>query len=379
MCILEVSRAWAVERSNLNIENADIIEISPVCPQQSDPVAHGVGRATSILDTRWPVDHKSTKTIEIVVVARLGNITPHRKNVGIELDETLVLEILSNHYRHVSITQISTRHDLEQLAVRRPDLVFSGVKYFHFKNSTIWLNDFLDLHGIAYIASSKAALDNEHDKARAKRIMLGANIATADHFLTAPGEHSSAEAIPLAFPLFVKPVTGGDSRGVDANSIVHDFESFRRKVLDIHENQMARALVETYLSGREYSVGILEDAFSGNLRAMPIEIIAAPNQNGHRILDYDIKKRDAESVEAVMDMPVHAQLCEMAKAAFKALGGKSLGRIDIKMNHENVPHFIEANLMPGLRKGYFYRGCVLNLQMSYEEMILTIAENGLYT
>ena len=275
------------------------------------------------------------------------------------------------------ITQIGTRHDLEQLAVRRPDLVFSGVKYFNFKSGNIWLNDFLDLHGIAYIASGKAALDNEHDKARAKRIMLGAKIATADHFLTAPGEHPSAEAIPLAFPLFVKPVTGGDSRGVDANSIVHDFESFRRKVLDIHENQIAGALVETFLSGREYSVGILEDALSGNLRAMPIEIIAPSNKNGHRILDYDIKKRDAESVEAVMDMPVHAQLCDMAKAAFKALGGKSLGRIDIKMNHENVPHFVEANLMPGLRRGYFYRGCKLNLQMSYEEMILTIAGNSL--
>ena len=361
----------------MNTENADIIDVSPVRPQQSDPVAHGVGQAISTLDTRRPVDHRSTKTIEIVVVPRLGNIAPHRKNVGIELDETLVFEILSNHYRQVCITPISTRYDLEQLAFRRPDLVFSGVKYFQFNSSNLWLNDFLDLHGIAYIASSKSALDNEHDKARAKRIMLEAKIATADHFQTAPGEHSSAEAIPLAFPLFVKPVTGGDSRGVDANSIVHDFDSFRRKVLDVHENQMARALVETYLSGREYSVGILEDAISGNLRAMPIEIIAAPNQNGHRILDYDIKKRDAESVEVVKDMLVHAQLCEIAKAAFRALGGKSLGRIDIKMNHENVPHFMEANLMPGLRKGYFYRGCVLNLQMSYEEMILTIAENGL--
>lgn len=361
----------------MNIETTDLIEMSPVRSQQSDPVEHGGGQATSTLDTRRPVDYRSTETIEIVVVPRLGDIAPHQNNVGIELDETLVLEILSNHYRHVCITQISTRYDLEQLAVRRPDLVFSGVKYFHFKGGDLWLNDFLDLHDIAYIASSRAALDNEHDKARAKRIMLEASIATAGHFLTAPDEHSSAEAIPLAFPLFIKPVTGGDSRGVDANSIVCDFESFRRKVLDIHENQMARALVETYLSGREYSVGILEDAFSGNLRAMPIEIIAAPNRNGHRILDYDIKKQDAESVKAVMDMPVHVQLCEMAKAAFKALGGKSLGRIDIKMNHENVPHFVEANLMPGLRRGYFYRGCALNLQMSYEEMILTIAKNGL--
>jgi len=327
--------------------------------------------------TASPVDRNRNKVIEIVTVPYLTDITANRKNVGIELDVPSVQEILSGYYHDVSITQINTQKDLELLAARRPDLVFSGVKYFNFGGHDLWLNDFLDLHGIAYIASGKAALDNEHDKARAKRIMQQTNIATARYFQTAPDEHPTAASVPIAFPLFVKPVTGGDSRGVDANSVVHDFESFRRKVLDIHETQNSRALVETYLSGREYSVGILEDATNGTLRAMPIEIIAAPNQNGDRILDYDIKKQDAETVEMVTDMAIHARLSDLAKAAFRALDGKSLGRIDIKMSHDNVPHFIEANLMPGLRKGYFYRGCLLNLNMSYEEMILKIAENGL--
>ena len=47
------------------------------------------------------------------------------------------------------------------------------------------------------------------------------------------------------------------------------------------------------------------------------------------------------------------------------------------MDYRGVPYFIEANLMPGLRKGYFYRSCYLNLNMSYEQMILTVADNGL--
>ena len=138
-------------------------------------------------------------------------------------------------------------------------------------------------------------------------------------------------------------------------------------------------MAETYLSGREYSVGILEDPSDGSLRAMPIEIIAPLNRNGDRILDYKTKKRDTEAVESVTDLSARSQLCDLAKVAFRALGGKSFGRIDIKMNHENVPHFIEANLMPGLRKGYFYRSCLINFGMSYEEMILAIADNGLMT
>ena len=64
----------------------------------------------------------------------------------------------------------------------------------------------------------------------------------------------------MDFPLFVKPVSGGDSIGINSKSIVHDFAAFERKVLDIKLKQNTSALVETYLSGKEYSVGIFEDS-----------------------------------------------------------------------------------------------------------------------
>lgn len=322
-------------------------------------------------------NNKIDKTIEIVIVPKLENINSNQENVGIELDEDIILKILSKYYRHVLITQINTQRDLDNLVKRRPDLVFSGVKYFHFNSTNLWLNDFLDFHNIAYIASSRAALDNEYNKCSAKKIMQSTNIKTACFFVAKPGEYLTEDSIPIGFPLFIKPVSSGDSMGIDANSVVNDFLSFQSKILEIYQNQNCSSLVETYLSGKEYSVGILEDSTSGNLRAMPIEIIAELNENGHRILDFDIKRNDSEKVLAVTNIKIYQSLSDLAKNAFKVLGGKSLGRIDIRMNHDNVPHFIEANLMPGLRYGYFYRACLLNLDMSYEQMILTIAETGL--
>ena len=321
--------------------------------------------------------NKIDKTIEIVIVPKLADITANQKNVGIVLDEKLILKILSKRYRNVSITEINTENDLKKLALRKPDLVFSGVKYFYFDGGIIWLNDYLELYDISYIASNREALHNEHDKSIAKKIMQKANIKTADFFTTEPGEHLTEMSIPIAFPLFIKPLTGGDSRGVDKNSIVYDFLSFQAKVLDIKRKQNLRSLVETYLPGKEYSVSILQDNSNGNLKAMPIEIVVKKNINGHRILDYDIKENDHEKVIEVSDSKIFNQLSDLSKNAFTALDGKSLGRIDIKMDHRGVPHFIEANLMPGLRKGYFYRSCLLNLNMSYEQMILTVADNGL--
>ena len=320
---------------------------------------------------------KIKKSIEIVIVPNPGEKNDHQDNVGIILEENKILKILSKRYADVSITEINTKKDLEQLIIRKPDLVFSGVKYFTFKKEKIWLNDYLEAYNIPYIASSRAALDNESDKNRAKKLVLKAKIKTADFFITTPEEHQSKSSIPISFPLFIKPVKGGDSRGIDSNSIAYNYSSFKKKVLDIKKKHNLSSLVETYLPGKEYSVGIFQDSINGDLKAMPVEIIIKKNKNGHCILDYDVKKDDEEKVIAVTDIKIFKKLCKLAKDSFKALGGKSLGRIDIKMNHLGVPHFMEANLMPGLRKGYFYRSCVLNLDMSYDDMIFSIANTGL--
>ena len=116
--------------------------------------------------------------------------------------------------------KFANKKDLDRLLKRRPDLVFSGVKYFNFDNKKVWLNDCLEAYDIPYIASSRAALDNESDKNVAKKLMLKAKIKTANFFVTNPEEYKNASSIPIPFPLFIKPIKGGDSRGIDLNSVV---------------------------------------------------------------------------------------------------------------------------------------------------------------
>jgi len=323
-------------------------------------------------------ENKINKKIEILIVPKLLDVTANQKNVAIVLDEKLILKILSNYFENVIITEINNKNDLEKLAIRKQDLVFSGVKFFYFDKNIIWLNDFLETFAIPYIASSRLALENEGDKKLAKKIMKKNNIQTADYFTTEPGEHNDEKSIPIKFPLFIKPISGGDSRGIDKNSVVHNFLNFQFKVEDIKNKQNLRSLVEAYLPGKEYSVGIFQNNLNGNLTAMPIEIIVQKNLNGNCIIDYDIKKNDIENVIAVKDKKIYNLLSKISKKAFKALDGKSFGRIDIKMDNFGKPHFIEANLMPGLKKGYFYRSCVLNLNISYEQMILRIVNNALF-
>ena len=119
---------------------------------------------------------KINKSIEIVTVHNPGEKNFHQDNVGIILEENKILKILSKRYAEVSITEVNNRKDLDELLKRKPDLVFSGVKYFIFNKKKVWLNDCLEIHGIPYIASSRAALDNESDKNIAKKLILKAKI-----------------------------------------------------------------------------------------------------------------------------------------------------------------------------------------------------------
>jgi len=320
---------------------------------------------------------KVNKSIEILIVPSLGDKNTHQENVGIVLEENDILRILSKRYNKVVVTCIKNKNDLIKLVERKPDLVFSGVKFFNFGHEQLWLNDFLETYNIPYIGSNTTSLNNESNKDKAKEIVLTAGVKTAEFFIAEPGQYKSLKKLPIAFPFFIKPLKGGDSRGVDNDSICYNYKSFKKKVLDIKNKYNLSSIIETYLSGKEYSVGIFQESITGNLTAMPIEIITKKNMNGHCILDYDIKKNDEETVTAVTDTKVFNELIEIGKKSFTALGGKSFGRIDIKMNHLGEAHFMEANLMPGLRKGYFYRSCKLNLNINYDEMILNIANTGL--
>lgn len=297
--------------------------------------------------------------------------------MGIKLDENLILEILSKSYEKVVITVIKNEDDLKSLIKRKPDLVFSGVKYFTFGSQEIWLSDYLKKHKIDYITSNKEAFINEYDKNQAKLLIKEANINTANFFTTQPDEHELESSLPVTFPLFLKPVSKNNPEGINAQSVVFDFKKYQAKVLDIYNTQKCRTLVENYLSGKEYSVSILENKSKNILTILPVEIVAVKNKNGHKILDFDAKQSNLEEVIAIVDKKIRKEVSALAINSFIALDGKTMGVIDIKMSYNGILHFIEANFMPSFDEGYFYKAFQINENMDYEQMILRIADAGM--
>jgi D-alanine-D-alanine ligase len=272
--------------------------------------------------------------------------------------------------------------DLDLLVAKQPDLVFMGLKYLpgHLPGTKVWISEYLDQHGINHTGSPKGAIELEQEKPLAKQRVLDEGIRTSQYVVVKQGDTFDSANSAMRFPLFVKPSGLCAGKGVDENSVVHTLGELTAKVSSIAAEYGSDSLVEEFLSGREYSVAILKEEFSGNLLAMPLELVPGPNLNGHRILGHELKSAPLETpVFPVTDLRVRAALTDLAVKAFVALGARDYGRIDIRMDEKGTPHFLEANLIPCLIRGSgnFPKACVMNIGMDYEDMILHIVRLGL--
>ena len=300
-----------------------------------------------------------------------------------------VYNALKEKYTHVNFNIIRTKSDLDKIIFRKPDLVFTGIKYVVFneneitKNSKekIWISEYFDNAGINYTGSGKEAIELEFSKDAAKRKVAEFGINTAPYFIAKPGMYKTADELPVSFPLFIKPLREGDGKGIGNDSIVYNFESYQNKVQSIHTLFKQSALVEKYLSGREYTVSILGLDFNNEPKALPVEITFSDKNIYSKILGDETKKENNEIVKAIENEDIFESVVSIAKRSFIALGARDFGRIDIIMDENDCPYFLEANLVPGMTQrpndidcSYFPRACFINNHITYQEAVQEIAE-----
>lgn len=297
-----------------------------------------------------------------------------------------IFEVLSKHFTKVDVSLINNVSDLDELVNKQPDLIFLGMEFIPSDSSLgladpnkIWLSDVFDDQGIAYTGSSKIAHELGRNKPMAKQRILDMEIDTSAFCVIGQNKIMNMEEVAMNFPLFVKPANRGGGLGIDSNSLVHNFEELLSKVRSINIKLSSDALIEEYLPGREFSVAILKEEISNEYIAMPIELIAPQDKFGSRILSGKIKSANTEQAIAVSDPIIRAKIVRLALNVFKALDARDYGRIDIRLDVNGTPQFLEANLIPSLISDYgsFPKACILNAKLDYESMILQIVNLGL--
>ncbi|MGN0411515.1 MAG: D-alanine--D-alanine ligase [Lachnospiraceae bacterium] len=239
--------------------------------------------------------------------------------------------------------------DLEQVKAKRPDwkrnffgphvieicqladVVFMALHGENGENGKI--QAYFDLMGIRYTGTDYASSAMAMNKSIAKDIFGYYHIPTPAGVSIKKGE--SIKKIP--YPCVVKACSGGSSVGVGMANNDEEFE----KALEEAFRYDQEVIVEQYIKGREFSVGVMDG------RALPV-IEIAPKQGFY---DYKNKYQAGSTVEtcpADLSEEKTRQLQETAEKVFMALRLKNYARMDFRMNEEGDIFCLEANTLPGL-------------------------------
>ena len=229
------------------------------------------------------------------------------------------------------------------------DVIFNCATGIHSKNEQANIFAMLELTGIPFVGSSLTAQATALNKASAKAAFAAAGvpITSFQTFFSAEDKLDS----DLNFPLFVKPVHEGSALGITADSLVRDEAGLRGQVNHVIDNFKQPALVEGYLPGREFSVGILG---TSDPEVLPITELRIPDKYGTDIQTVEVKAENG--VERICPAPISPALAdaiaETALHAYQALQCSELARVDVKLDSDGKPNVIEVNTMPALEPGY---------------------------
>jgi D-alanine-D-alanine ligase len=205
----------------------------------------------------------------------------------------------------------------------------------------------LEGYGIACTFSSADVLVVGMDKGLAKLVVRTHGVLTPDFAVVRSAR--DLESIALPYPLFVKPLAEGTSKGVREANRVEDRAELTARALDVLKTYRQPALVETYLPGREFTVGLLGAGASASVIGVS-EIRLMPGGDAN-VYSYRNKMEEFFELTRAEGSLADA-VAECALRAWRALGCRDAGRIDIRCDAEGRPAFIECNPLAGLRPGF---------------------------
>lgn len=248
--------------------------------------------------------------------------------------------------------------DLEatpQLPARLPeagvDVVFNIAEGIEGRARESQVPALLELLGIPYTGSDPTALALALDKGLAKRLVAQAGIATPPSVLMVTGK----ERLPpeLTFPAVIKPLHEGSSKGIVEKGVVREESELREQARAFADLYRQAVLVESFLPGREFTVGLIGERRPRVLP--PLEVVFTDPDDPHPIYSFARKFAGTHvrsEVPARVDEGLARELSRAARLVFSVLGCRDVARVDFRLDAQGRVSFIECNPLPGLAPGF---------------------------
>jgi D-alanine-D-alanine ligase len=227
----------------------------------------------------------------------------------------------------------------------RWDLVFNIAEGLYGFGREAQVPAILEAYGIPYTFSDPLVLSLTLHKGMTKHIIKNLAIPTPD--FTVVDSPAILAGIAMPMPLFAKPVAEGTGKGVTTASIIDDREQLERVCSDLLATYKQPVLVETYLPGREFTVGIVGSG--SKARALGVVEVLLLKNSDPGVYSYRNKEICEEVVEyRLVDDSEAREAVQVALASWRGLGCRDAGRVDIRSDRVGRPNFIEVNPLAGL-------------------------------
>jgi D-alanine-D-alanine ligase len=236
----------------------------------------------------------------------------------------------------------------------RPDIVFNFSECAHGISREAQIPAMLDMLQIPYTGSDPLTLATCLDKARTKEILSYHKIPTPK-FLFAEAISDLAE-FDLTFPVMIKPVAEGSSKGIFNSSFVNNLIELAQRLESNFETYKQPFLIEEFLPGREFTVAMLGNGLETevlpiieiNLSELPKELVPIYSYEAKWVVDTRENPLNIFSCPADIDAELYNKISEISLKTFKVLRCRDWSRIDIRLDKNGNPNVIEINPVPGL-------------------------------
>ena len=233
----------------------------------------------------------------------------------------------------------------------------------------------LEAYDIPYTMSDPLVCAVTLDKSIAKRILQSEGLHT-------PGFHvvrskDDIAHVKLPYPLFAKPIAEGTGKGIDRTSCVNNPDELRSVCLALLAKYDQPVLVEEFLPGREFTVAILGTGAKARILGT-MEVCLRPNAKT-TIYTYEMKEQCDNFVDYHRPArnPETEAVEKLALDSYRVLELRDAGRVDIRMDRNGVPSFMEVNPLPGLNPIHSDLPIIANQEgVSFKAVISAIIESA---
>lgn len=225
------------------------------------------------------------------------------------------------------------------------DLVFNIAEGLNGISRESQVPALLEAYGIPYTFSDPLVLSLSLHKGMTKRVLRDLGLSTADFIEI--NSLKEIENVKLPYPLFAKPIAEGTSKGISASSIIINKSELKKECARQLALFNQPILLETFLPGREFTVGIIGTGNEARvIGSVEIVLLQSAEQG---VYSYNNKENYEEHVRyKTTEIEIADEIESAALKAYRGLGCRDAGRVDIRLDADGVPNIIELNPLAGL-------------------------------